>query len=82
MQILRYKNVVNIAKIDTHGWSLDGRKVQRKPSSEKEQFGGLGTSVDPKMLRQIKNLCKMCGQYRSCDDGCKAGKVDGKHIKE
>ena len=61
-----------LAKIDTHGRSLERRKVQKKPSSEKEKFGGLGSSVDPTILNQIKNLCNICGQYRTCDDGCKS----------
>ena len=34
-------------------------------------FGGLGATVDPKLLTQVKNLCRGCGQYRACVGDCK-----------
>ena len=33
-------------------------------------FGGLGTTVDPKLLDQVKNLCRRCGEYRGCAGEC------------
>ena len=74
------------AKIDTHGKSLERRNPKATPkrgnprTAKSEPFGGLGSSVDPKMLNQIKNLCRVCGQYRSCDEGCEGGKLPAKHV--
>ena len=33
-------------------------------------FGGLGAKVDPKLLEQVKNLCRGCGEYRGCMGEC------------
>ena len=29
-------------------------------------YGGLGATVEPLLLDQVKNLCKGCGEYRGC----------------
>ena len=69
------------ARIDTKGL-LPGRKCQAQTtkqhlSNENETtkntqilFGGLGATVDIKLLEQVKNLCIKCGEYRSCDGNC------------
>ena len=33
-------------------------------------FGGLGATVEPKLLDQVKNLCRGCGEYRGCEGEC------------
>ena len=33
-------------------------------------FGGLGATVEPKLLEQVKNLCRGCGEYRGCVVEC------------
>ena len=70
------------AKIDTHGKSSVKKRNPKSvpPKPPTEPFGGLGSNVDPKILNQIKNLCRVCGQYRSCDEGCEGGKLPAKHV--
>ena len=33
-------------------------------------FGGLGATIDLKLLDQVKNLCRGCGEYRGCMGEC------------
>ena len=75
LSLLKF-HLVFVAKIDSKGCSLDRSKnpsvVAVPDSSVKEviAYGGLGATVEPELLDQVKNLCKRCGEYRSCEGEC------------
>merc|ERR1712123_300044 len=59
-----YSNVKS--KIDSRGSApVRGHKVQN--------WGGLGEKVEPQLLGQVRNLCKSCGQYRTCEQVGESG---------
>ena len=62
------------AKIDNKGTVLEHKPKTtaevNKEMIEEEAYGGLGSSVDVKLLSKVNNLCSKCGEYRSCLGEC------------
>ena len=52
--------------------SEEEERTEHAADKVKEQipYGGLGSTVDPKLLDQVKNLCMKCGEYRGCTGDC------------
>ena len=60
----------NMAKSAGKRENMEETSVKSEAPREVIPYGGLGSSLDPKLLDKVKNLCRECGQYRGCGGQC------------